>query len=115
MARLRQPLDGLNIAGGSKRVLPGVFKLEYNQPRQLQLSSGSGDRLQLQSGTATFQLIVPDQVVVTPPPYDLDQMLWNGQVLKAEMSSPGTYRVEARGVTIWPSPAQETVPLVPSF
>ena len=67
------------------------------QTRQLQLSSGGGDRLQLQlqSGTATLQLIAPVQVVVTPPPDDLDQLLWNGQELKAEIIRPGIYLVEA--------------------
>ena len=70
------------------------------QTRQLQLSSGGGDRLQLRSGTerkgtATLQLIAPVQVVVTPPPDDLDQLLWNGQELKAEIIRPGIYLVEA--------------------
>ena len=117
VARQRQSLDWLNAAGGSPLVRPGVLTLELTQPRQLQLSSGGGDRLQLQlhSGTANLQLIAPVQVVVTPPPDELDQLLWNGQALKADMSRLGTYRVEAQGVAISPSSAQDTVPLVPSF
>ena len=117
LARQRQPLDWLNAAGGSPLAVPGVLTLQLTQPRQLQLSSGGGDRLQLQlqSGTATLQLLAPVQVVVTPPPDVADQLLWNGQALKADMSRPGTYRVEAQGVTIAPSPSQDTVPLVPSF
>ena len=117
LARHRQPLDWLNAAGGSPLAGPGVLTLQLTQPRQLQLSSGGGDRLQLQlqSGTATLQLLAPVQVVVTPPPDVADQLLWNGQALKADMSRPGTYRVEAQGVTISPSPAQDIVPVVPSF
>ena len=117
LARQRQPLDWLNAAGGSPLAGPGVLTLQLTQPRQLQLSSGGGDRLQLQlqSGTATLQLLAPVQVVVTPPPDVADQLLWNGQALKADMSRPGTYRVEAQGVTISPSPAQDIVPVVPSF
>ena len=117
LARQRQPLDWLNAAGGSPLAVPGVLTLQLTQPRQLQLSSGGGDRLQLQlqSGTATLQLLAPVQVVVTPPPDVADQLLWNGQALKADMSRPGTYRVEAQGVTISPSPAQDIVPVVPSF
>ena len=117
LARQRQPLDWLNAAGGSPLAVPGVLTLQLTQPRQLQLSSGGGDRLQLQlqSGTATLQLLAPVQVVVIPPPDVADQLLWNGQALKADMSRPGTYRVEAQGVTISPSPAQDIVPVVPSF
>ena len=117
LARQRQPLDWLNAAGGSPLAVPGVLTLQLTQPRELQLSSGGGDRLQLQlqSGTATLQLLAPVQVVVIPPPDVADQLLWNGQALKADMSRPGTYRVEAQGVTISPSPAQDIVPVVPSF
>ena len=117
LARQRQPLDWLNAAGGSPLAEPGVLTLQLTQPRQLQLSSGGGDRLQLQlqSGTATLQLLAPVKVVVTPPPDVSDQLLWNGQALKADTSRPGTYRVEAQGVTISPSSSQDTVPLVPSF
>ncbi len=117
LARQRQPLDWLNAAGGSPLSGPGVLTLQLTQPRQLQLSSGGGDRLQLQlqSGTATLQLLAPVKVVVTPPPDVADQLLWNGQALKADTSRPGTYRVEAQGVTISPSSSQDTVPLVPSF
>ena len=117
VARQRQPLDWLNAAGGSPLARPGVLTLQLTQPRQLQLSSGGGDRLQLQlqSGTATLQLLAPVKVVVTPPPDVADQLLWNGQALKADTSRPGTYRVEAQGVTISPSSSQDTVHLVPSF
>ena len=67
----------------------------------------------MQSGTATLQLLAPVQVVVTPPPDEVDQLLWNGKALKADMTRPGIYRVEAQGVTISSSPQQETFPLVP--
>jgi len=117
LARQRQPLDWLNAAGGSPLAVPGVLTLQLTQPRQLQLSSGGGDRLQLQlqAGTATLQLLAPVQVVVTPPLDEADQLRWNGQALKADIGRPGTYRVEAQGVTISPSSSQDTVPLVPSF
>ena len=97
LARQRQPLDWLNAAGGLPLSRPGVLSLKLTQPRQLQLASGGGDRLQLQleAGTATLQLLAPVQVVIKPPPEKADQLLWNGQVLTADKTRPGTYRVEA--------------------
>ena len=97
LARQRQPLDWLNAAGGPPLSRPGVLSLKLTQPRQLQLASGGGDRLQLQleAGTATLQLLAPVQVVIKPPPEKADQLLWNGQVLTADKTRPGTYRVEA--------------------
>ena len=97
LARQRQPLDWLNAAGGPPLSRPGVLSLKLTQPRQLQLASGGGDRLQLQleAGTATLQLLAPVQMVIKPPPEKADQLLWNGQVLTADKTRPGTYRVEA--------------------
>ena len=97
LARQRQPLDWLNAGGRPPLSRPGVLSLKLTQPRQLQLASGGGDRLQLQleAGTATLQLLAPVQVVIQPPPEKADQLLWNGQVLKADKTRPGTYRVEA--------------------
>ena len=97
LARQRQPLDWLNAGGGLPLSRPGVLSLKLTQPRQLQLASGGGDRLQLQleAGTATLQLLAPVQVEIQPPPEKADQLLWNGQVLKADKTRPGTYRVEA--------------------
>ena len=97
LARERQPLDWLNAAGGPPLSRPGVLSLKLTQPRQLELASGGGDRLQVQleAGTATLQLLAPVQVVIKPPPEKADQLLWNGQVLKADKTRPGTYRVEA--------------------
>ena len=97
LARQRQPMDWLNAGGGPPLSRPGVLSLKLTQPRQLQLASGGGDRLQLQleAGTATLQLLAPVQVVIKPPPEKADQLLWNGQVLTADKTRPGTYRVEA--------------------
>ena len=97
LARQRQPMDWLNAGGRPPLSRPGVLSLKLTQPRQLQLASGGGDRLQLQleAGTATLQLLAPVQVVIKPPPEKADQLLWNGQVLTADKSRPGTYRVEA--------------------
>jgi transcriptional regulator with XRE-family HTH domain len=97
LARQRQPMDWLKAAGGPPLPRPGVLSLKLTQPRQLRLASGGGDRLQLQleAGTATLQLLAPVQVVIKPPPEKADQLLWNGQVLTADKSRPGTYRVEA--------------------
>ena len=97
LARQRQPMDWLNAGGRPPLSRPGVLSLKLTQPRQLQLASGGGDRLQLQleAGTATLQLLAPVQVVIKPPPEKADQLLWNGQVLKADKTRPGTYRVEA--------------------
>ena len=76
---------------------PGVLTFQLSQPRQLALTSGGGDRLQLQlqAGSATLQLLAPVQVVIKPPPEEVDQLLWNGQALMAEANRPGTYRVDA--------------------
>ena len=107
-ARQRQPLDWLNAAGGPPQSRPGVLTLQLTQPRQLQLSSGGGDRLQLQlqAGTATLQLLAPVQVVVKPPLDEADQLLWNGRMLQADTTRPGMYRVEAlgssRSAPLWP-------------
>ena len=97
LARQRQPMDWLNAGGRPPLSRPGVLSLKLTQPRQLQLASGGGDRLQLQleAGTVTLQLLAPVQVVIKPPPEKADQLLWNGQVLTADKSRPGTYRVEA--------------------
>ena len=97
LARQRQPMDWLNAAGGPPLSRPGVLSLKLTQPRQLELASGGGDRLQVQleAGTATLQLLAPVQVVIKPPPEKADQLLWNGQVLTADKTRPGTYRVEA--------------------
>ena len=86
MDRQRQPLDWLNAAGGSPQARPGVLTLQITQPQQLQLSIGSGYlmQLQLQSGTATLQVLTPAQLVITPPPDDDDQQLWNDQAFKAK-------------------------------
>ena len=84
-----------------------MLKLQLTQPRQLQLSSGGGDRfqLQLQAGTATLLLLAPVQVVVKPPLDEADQLLWNGRMLQADTSRPGLYRVEApvaaRSAPLW--------------
>ncbi len=96
-ARTRRPQDWLNAVGGFPLSRPGVLTFQLSQPRQLELTSGGGDRLQLQlqAGSATLQLLAPVQVVIKPPPEEVDQLLWNGQALIAEANRPGTYRVDA--------------------
>lgn len=96
-ARTRRPQDWLNAVGGLPLSRPGVLTFQLSQPRQLELTSGGGDRLQLQlqAGSATLQLLAPVQVVIKPPPEEVDQLLWNGQSLMAEANRPGTYRVDA--------------------
>ena len=58
-------------------------------------------------------MLAPVHLVIKPPPEEVDQLLWNGQALKADMTRPGTYRIEAQGVAISSYPQKETVPLVP--
>ena len=96
-AQTRRPQDWLNAVGGLPVSGPGVLTFQLSQPRQLALTSGGGDRLQLQlqAGSATLQLLAPVQVVIKPPPEEVDQLLWNGQALMAEANRPGTYRVDA--------------------
>ncbi len=116
VASQRQSLDWLNAAGGSPLARPVVLSLELTSHDSCNYPVVAViDWLQLQSGTPTLQSIAPLQLVVTPQQADFDQLLWNGQALKAGMSRPGTYRGEAQGVTISSSPAQDTAPIVPSF
>ena len=92
----QEPLNWLNAAGGSPLARPCVLTLELTQPRELQLPSGGGDRLQLQlqSGTTTLQLLAPVQVLVEHPLEEADLLLCNGQALKADMTLLSTYCVE---------------------
>ena len=114
-ARTRRPQDWLNAVGGLPLSRPGVLTFQLSQPRQLELTSSGGDRLQLQlqAGSATLQLLAPVQVVIKPPPEEVDQLLWNGQALIAEANRPGTYRVDAKRAAA-PAPLRpQTAPRSP--
>ncbi len=86
-------MDCLNAADGSPLARPGILTLQFTQPRHLQLFSDGGDLMQLemQSGTATLQVLPPALMVITPTPDDDYQLLKNNQALKTETARPGRY------------------------
>ena len=102
----RQPQDWFKAAGGVPVAQPGILSLTLTTARQLRVSSGGGERLQLEAtaGRMTLQLEAPVEVAIQPTPTDADRVLWNGQELKPLATKPGVYRVEA---TRAPAPSTE--------
>ena len=77
------------------RRLQGVLEVVVAEPRELQLSSGGGDRVQFTAtaGALTLQLQAPVEVRLDPPAGAEDQVLWNGEPLPVDQQRPGVYRV----------------------
>ena len=94
-AKQRTPEQWLRAAGGFPQQSQGVLELTLAQPRQLQLSSRGGDRLELKAGAGslTLRLQPPVEVRLTPPADAADQLRWNGQPLTVDPDRAGTYRV----------------------
>ena len=94
-AQQRTPEQWLRSAGGFPQQSQGVLELTLAQPRQLQLSSRGGDRLELKAGVGslTLRLQTPVEVRLTPPADAADQLRWNGQPLTVDPDRAGTYRV----------------------
>ena len=109
----RTPQQWLELVSGALTQSQGVLDVVLAEPRELQLSSGGGDRVQFtaSAGALTLQLQAPIEVRLDPPAGAGDQVLWNGDPLPADPQRPGVYRVNKL-----PAPASErpqTAPLDP--
>ena len=109
----RTPQQWLELVGGALNQSQGVLEVVVEEPRELQLSSGGGDRVQFtaSAGRLTLQLQVPIEVRLDPPAGPGDQVLWNGEPLSVDQQRPGIYRVNRL-----PAPASDrpqTAPLDP--
>ena len=95
-ARQQLPQDWLNGVATSVNPNDGVLQLLFNESSQLTIDSEGGDRVQLAAGKGelTLQLRAPIELTMTPPPAEIQQVMWNGVPLKQESNLPGVYRVE---------------------
>jgi len=95
-ARKRLPQDWLNGVATSVTPNDGVLQLLFNESSQLTIDSEGGDRVQLVAGQGelTLQLRAPIDLTMTPPPAEIQQVMWNGVPLQQVPKLPGVYRVE---------------------
>ena len=91
----RTPQQWLELVSGALSPSQGVLEVVVAEPRELQLSSGGGDRVQFTAtaGALTLQLQAPVEVRLDPPAGAEDQVLWNGEPLPVDQQRPGIYRV----------------------
>jgi len=91
----RTPQEWLELVRGALSQTKGVLEVVVAEPRELQLSSGGGDRVQFTAtvGGLTLQLQAPIELRLDPPAGDGDQVLWNGEPLQVDPQRPGIYRV----------------------
>jgi len=91
----RTPQEWLELVRGALSQTQGVLEVVVAEPRELQLSSGGGDRVQFTAtvGGLTLQLQAPIELRLDPPAGDGDQVLWNGEPLQVDPQRPGIYRV----------------------
>jgi hypothetical protein len=109
----RTPQQWLELVRGALPQSQGVLEVVVAEPRELQLSSGGGDRVQFatSAGTLTLQLQAPIEVRLDPPAGAEDQVLWNGEPLPVDQERPGIYRINKL-----PAPESDrpqTAPLLP--
>jgi hypothetical protein len=90
------PQDWLKGVATSVNPNDGVLQLLFNEPSQLKIDSEGGDRVQLAAGQGriTLQLRAPIDLTMTPPPKEIQQVMWNGVPLKQVHKLAGVYRVE---------------------
>ena len=114
-ARRRQLQDWLKALSAATPNPSGVLTLVLNEPRQVQLNSGGGERFSLKNvaGTMTLRLQLPIQIRVDPAPTGDDQLLWNGELMTAPKDRPGFYRVEATNPAAPDSDRPQTDPRSP--
>ena len=95
-ARQRLPQDWLNGVATAVNPNDGVLQLLFKEPSQLKISSEGGDRVQLAAGKGelTLQLRAPIELTMTPPPEEIQQVMWNGIPLKQVPKLAGVFRVE---------------------
>jgi len=109
----RTPQEWLELVRGALSQSQGVLEVVVAEPRELQLSSGGGDRVQFTAavGGLTLQLQAPIELRLDPPAGAGDQVLWNGEPLPVDQERPGIYRVNKL-----PAPESDrpqTAPLLP--
>ena len=94
-ARQRLPQDWLKGVASSVSPNDGVLQLLLNKPSRLKIDSEGGDRVQLEAGQGqlTLQLRAPMNLIITPPPAESKQVMWNGVPLQVAKLA-GMYRVE---------------------
>ena len=109
----RTPQQWLELVRGALPLSQGVLEVVVAEPRELQLSSGGGDRVQFtaSAGRLTLQLQVPIEVRLDPPAGAEDQVLWNGEPLPVDQERPGIYRVNKLAAP--DSDRPQTPPLLP--
>ena len=95
-ARQHLPQDWLKSVAYSVSPNDGVLQLLLNEPSQLKIYSEGGDRVQLEAGKGqlTLQLRAPINLIITPPPEESKQVMWNGVPLQQVAKLAGVYRVE---------------------
>ncbi len=95
-ARQHLPQDWLKGVASSVSPNDGVLQLLLNEPSQLKIYSEGGDRVQLEAGKGqlTLQLRAPINLIITPPPEESKQVMWNGVPLQQVATLAGVYRVE---------------------
>lgn len=95
-AQRRELLDWLDSDNGAANRASGVLQVILTTPRQLQISSGGGDRLKFKagSGALTLQLLPPVELLIEPPASQEDKVLWNGTPQQPDGKKKGLYRVE---------------------
>ena len=95
-AERRDLLQWLEADGGAANRSSGVLQVILTTPRQLQISSGGGDRLKFKgsTGTLTLQLLPPVELVIEPALAPEDKVLWNGAPQQPDGKRKGFYRVE---------------------
>ena len=92
----RKPQDWLPDPAMLRPTGSGVLTVQLKKPRDLQLNSGGGDRLNLSStaGTITLKLALPVQLKIEPKLLVSERVVWNGEVLTPNDDDPSLYRVE---------------------
>ena len=95
-ARQHLPQDWLKGDASSVSPNDGVLQLLLNEPSQLKIYSEGGDRVQFEvgKGQLTLQLRTPINLIITPPPEESKQVMWNGVPLQQVAKLAGVYRVE---------------------
>ena len=95
-ARKRLTQDWLNGVATSVNPNDGVLQLLFKEPSQLKIDSEGGGRVQLaaEEGQLTLRLRAPIDLTMTPPPEEIQQVMWNGVPLKQVPERKGVFRVE---------------------
>ena len=109
----RTPQQWLELVRDALPQSQGVLEVVVAEPRELQLSSGGGYRVQFTASASRLmlQLQAPIEVRLDPPAGAGDQVLWNGEPLAVDQEQPGIYRVNKLQAP--ESDRPQTPPLLP--